>query len=310
MTEARPSVSVVLVVGNQRARGARALASVLAQEALSEAEVLLVDAGRSEHPPLPDSDQPVVRVIRPADRPSFGELRAAGVREARAPLVAFLEEHSEALPGWLAAIRRALEGPYAGAGGEVHNLNPGVGVSDGAWLTGYWRWHPPTTWREASIIPGHNSAYRRDLLLAYGAELGRVLQADVRLGWLLRGNGHRLVIDPAIKFAHGHTTTLYETCRGFYLWDRCFGHQRATGWSWPRRVLRAGVAMLSPIKRLAQLFWHLLRSRPRALATYFRHLPTIAAGSCCSAAGLIAGILAGEGDAPRKFLEIELDALR
>ena len=82
-------------------------------------------------PPLPRSDEAPVRTVPLPERGTSGALRAEGARLARAPVVAYLEEHAVALPGWLVAVDEALRsGEYAGASGEIHGLNPGAGISD------------------------------------------------------------------------------------------------------------------------------------------------------------------------------------
>ena len=154
-----PSVSVVIVPGNQRERATRSLASVLDQEGIERAEVVLLDAANDGSPPLPRSDEAGVRVFARPQRGTYGELRAEGTRLARAPIVAFLEEHAIGLPGWLAAIEESLAtGEYCGASGEVHPLNPGSGISDAVALMNYARWLPPLTER------GPSSAGRRPQL--------------------------------------------------------------------------------------------------------------------------------------------------
>src|SRR5688572_16095101 len=121
MPEPAPVISIILVVGGQRVRAGRALASILSQAGIEQAEVILGDAGPADGPPLPRADDARVRLIRFPRTLSFGEMRAEGVRQARGGLVAFLEEHCIALPGWLAATMAALKGPWVGVGGEVHN---------------------------------------------------------------------------------------------------------------------------------------------------------------------------------------------
>ena len=114
--------------------------------------------------------RPACESLPGPERGTYGELRAEGTRLARAPIVAFLEEHAIGLPGWLVAIEESLAtGEYCGASGEVHPLNPGSGISDAVALMNYARWLPPLTERgPSSLVVGHNSAYRRDDLLAFG----------------------------------------------------------------------------------------------------------------------------------------------
>ncbi|MGH9361855.1 MAG: glycosyltransferase family 2 protein, partial [Thermoanaerobaculia bacterium] len=117
-------MSVVLLVDQQRERGARCLSSVLAQSIVDRLEVLLLDLGGAAAGPLPGSEHPRVCVLRLPPTMSFGALQAEGVLRARAPIVAFLEEHCVALPGWAEALVLAHEGPAAAVGGERHNPTP------------------------------------------------------------------------------------------------------------------------------------------------------------------------------------------
>ena len=150
--------------------------------------------------PLPGADHAAVRVVERPERGSFGVLRADAVRLARAPVVAFLEEHAEARAGWLVGIEATfVDRDVAGASGEVHTLNPGVGISDVIAVMNYVRWLPPLSeaW-DAEVIVGHNAAYRTADLLAFGDELDVLLSSEVVLQRALRARGRRLVIDPGI----------------------------------------------------------------------------------------------------------------
>src|SRR5258706_1299428 len=79
-----PMTSVILIVGDQRARAALALRSLLAQSGIEEAEIILFDYGsRPDMPPLPGSEHPQVRVIRRLERKPYGVSCAEGARLAR-----------------------------------------------------------------------------------------------------------------------------------------------------------------------------------------------------------------------------------
>ena len=59
-----PALSVILVIGGQREREARALQSLLEQSAIDRMEILLYDLGPVDCPPIPGSDHPRVRLTR------------------------------------------------------------------------------------------------------------------------------------------------------------------------------------------------------------------------------------------------------
>src|SRR5262245_39100136 len=48
----------------------------------------------------------------------------AGIRAARAPVVAYVEEHSFPEPTWAEALINAHDGPYAAVGSTIGNANP------------------------------------------------------------------------------------------------------------------------------------------------------------------------------------------
>ena len=161
-----PAVSVIVMVDGQRERGARCLQSILSQSIIDEMEVLLLDFAPPDTPPMRGSEHPSVRVVRMGDTIEFGGARALGVQMARAPIVAFLEEHVIARPGWAEALVRAHRGGWAGVGPEVHNPMPGYGISDAIFVVGYGTWAPPLAPGETELIPSQNSSFRRDVLLS------------------------------------------------------------------------------------------------------------------------------------------------
>src|SRR3990170_1617045 len=101
MTKSELKASVILVVGDERERSNRALHSILSQERIGEAEVILIDAGKEGTSPLDEADHPSVTTVNMDLAAGFGALKAAGVRRARGGIVIFLEDHAEARPGWL-----------------------------------------------------------------------------------------------------------------------------------------------------------------------------------------------------------------
>lgn len=313
MSESTPAVSVVLIVGDQRARAARALGSVLSQAGIEQAEVILGDAGSAGQPPLPLADDPRVRSLHLSRALSFGEMRAEGVRQARGEMVAFMEEHCMALSGWLAAIMAAGKGPWAGVGGEVHNALPGAGISDAVWLMNYpARWRPPARYGPSKSLPGQNSAYKREVLLALDSDLPSLLQSEILLMWKLVEQGYEIGIDPAIKFRHINETSLRQLGRGYYWMHRSFGHARAQSyrWSWATRLARVLATPLLPWVRLMRYTRLALRDRPDDLRIICRHAPALVIAQYFSALGMAVGYLLGPGDSARQFTQYELDLMR
>jgi glycosyltransferase involved in cell wall biosynthesis len=298
---------VILIVGRLRERAAAALDSVLAQDCIGDVEVLLVDLqgdGLREHPN--------VRVIRMPANTTYSVARLRAIREARAPIVAFLEEHCRVRAGWAAAILRAHEGPYAAVGAEVHNGNPESRLSRIIALMNYNLFLPPAVRREMALLPGHNSSFKRDVLLSYGDELETLLRVEVCLYQRMHADGHRMLLEPDAKFEHINETRLGSIARGYFLWHRCYGPIRARmfHWSLARRWLYILATPAIPIYYLLRLTLVLARTRPALIAQTWLAAPQIYFAQLASAAGQAWGLLFGMSDAEVRFTSYELNEPR
>jgi len=309
----QPDLSVVLVVGNRRRRGAAALASLLAQPGIEAQEIVLIDANSNpEVGPIPGADHPSVRLERVDTLASFGALRAYGARLARGRLVAFMEEHVVALPGWLSACRAHLATEWSGIGGEMHNGNPGSGISDIIALMNYTAWRPPAEAGSTRFIAGQNNLYRRETLEAYAGDLPALLENESVLNMRMTSAGRRLCIDPAIKFAHRNETSLGLICHGYFHWHRNYGANRVAaegkGWLW--RLLRAGSWPLVPVVRAWRMGRYLQANRKAEVPAFLRWLPVVLLSQAASGLGMAVGILFGPGNSARRFLDHELNVDR
>lgn len=304
-----PDISAVLVVGERRDRAALALATLLAQSGVA-LEVVLVDCAPWA-PRLPGSEAPaVVRVALPAGL--FSQARALGVRRARAPLVAFVEEHCRVRPGWARALVDAHAGPWVGVGAEVHCGNPEGALSRAVALMNYHPWLAPAQPGQHALLPGHNSSFKRAALLAQGERLEELLRAEVVLYAALTAAGGRLFLEPRAAFEHDNETRLADIVHGFFLWHRMYGPLRArqAGWRLPRRVLYVLLAPAVPAYFAVRLLYVLARQRPQLLGRALLGLPYMLVAQAASAAGQALGLVAGEGQAERAFTLHELGGQR
>jgi len=302
----------VLVAGIQRERAAMALASLVAQEGIEDAEIILVDRAEG-FPDLPGSDHPAVRMVRVPNETSFAAARVSAVQMARAPYVSFLEEHCRARQGWLKALRRAHEtGPWAAVGGEVHHGNGGFGISRLIGIMNYYQWLAPTFSGERTLLPGHNSSFRRDVLLSYGSQLESLMRADVAFFQKLVADGHRLYLESDAKFDHLHETRLLGIAKGYFFWHRGFGVERATvqRWSFARRALYVVATPLIPFYFVLKLTLQLRKLRPDLLGEALRGTPQLLFAQLAAATGQAVGLVFGPGEGEARFSDYELNEHR
>jgi len=156
-------------------------------------------------------------------------------------------------------------------------------------------------------LPGHNSAYRREVLLSFADELPVLLSNEILLNWKMTEAGHKLLIDPAVVFGHMNEEEFPVLARSYYHWNRCFGHNRARIYRWPtsRRLLQAIATPIIPLIRSGRMLRVLLRSDRADIPIFLRNLFAIILIEYVAATGLAVGCLFGIGDAALRFSEYE-----
>ena len=306
-----PTLSVVVVVDSQRERGGWALAAVLAQNFSGRLEVLLFDFGHADHPPLAGSDHRDVRVIPARRGAGYGETMAAAVSAARAPVIAFVEEHVIVLEGWADAIQRAHEGPWAAVCAEVHPGDTADAVSRRIELVSRNVWSAPARRGDTPVLRWRNVSYKRDVLLGYQPHLRWLLESEDALFRRLRADGHRLAVEPDARIVHAHESSWSNFLAGSVQSSRlATASALEVGGRRPASVLRAVVAALAgPVR------WPLiLLRRTRDLPDRDVWLPVLYASwpyvlqyyVRVAVAGLV-GALAGAGDSSARFLDAEIN---
>lgn len=306
VTTTAPELTAALVVGRRRERATDCLRSILDQRG-ARIEILVVDLAIGA-PPLTGADDPRVRTIVPPAGTLFAEARAVAVREASAPLIAFLEEHALAMEGWAAAIVTAHGEGWDGVGGEVQDLRGGDPVARVVSLMNDIRWLEPARAREVSFLPSHNSSYRRELLLRLGGELASLLRVESVLCQRLTRDGARLYLEPRVRFVHLYETSLRSNARVYFLYNRYLSVARAEANRWPawKRLVYILGAPLMPLHYLVKFYGVVKSERPDLLRHAVAGAPRILAAQIAAAVGHTVGLLAGVGDAEVEFSEYEL----
>jgi hypothetical protein len=287
------------------------MAALLAQTRRSELEILLCaptrDAIGPERPEWAGFHS--VRILETGPVKIIAEAKALAVRNAAAPIVAFAEEHAFPMPDWAdALIRRHAEG-HAVVGPTMVNPNPGKAISWANFLIEYGPWMSPATPGPRSHLPGNNSSYKRDVLLAFGDRLAEALDAETLLQWRLLANGHTLYLESAAVTRHVNITRVASFRRVHFQYGRMFAAQRCREWPVLRRLCYAAGSGAIPFIRLARLWRDLRRSPvlPRSSAAFWFYLGL---GLADSAAGEAAGYAAGPGDSREHIFELEFHRQR
>jgi hypothetical protein len=233
---------------------------------------------------------------------------AAGVRQASAPIVAFAESHAYPGPGWAERLIEAHRQPWAGVAPMIGNANPETLVSWANLFIDYGRFVEPISGGAVDYLPGHNSSYKRDLVLEYDSELEALMEAEILLHGALRMRGHELYLDSTIRTLHLNITRWASWLPERFYTGRRFAAARALGWPAWRRLLYALAAPLIPLIRLPRVLRDIRGSTRDDLLPAI--LPPIVVGLVVSAIGEGAGYALGAGDASVRLARMELHKVR
>ena len=245
------------------------------------------------------------RVVPVGDIRSLSWARAPGIREARAPVVALAESHCFPEPDWAERLLAAHENGWVAVGPAVFNANPRSVVSWVNLLLDYGPWLGPTRGGEMDDLPGHNSSYKQDTLLAFGDRLEALLEAETIMHAELRSAGHRLYQEPTARAAHLNVTRTASWIGERFQTGRRFASARSHAWPPWRRVAYALGSPLIPAIRFRRLLRDLARTgTARELRGYGYALLVFAL--FVSAAGELVGYVRGSGDSMYALSRIEL----
>src|SRR6186713_2516119 len=127
----RPLLSVLCITPDTVATLTPLFSALAAQSIAKQLEIVLVAPAATINEPLPFESDTFSILTRATGAPDATnpQLRASAVRLARAPYIAFTEDHCFPEPRWAEALVEALQSGAMGAGPVMVNANPDDAVS-------------------------------------------------------------------------------------------------------------------------------------------------------------------------------------
>ncbi len=240
---------------------------------------------------------PHVRIENNADDPTIPQLRWSGMKQASAPIVAVIEDHSMLPRTWAEEVleaHRQYDGPNEGViGGPVENGSTATKFDWAFFLSEYAPLLPPMSAQKVPGAPGGNVSYRRSLLPLDQERFAGLWENYLQQELQRRGIAVR--IHPGMTLLHRNPFTLEEFRRQRFLFSRSIAAMRAASWGLPRRLVSAAGALLVlpwllPLRVVAAV-WRKRRNRRELLVS----LPMIVRFLWIGIGGEIAGFLWGDG---------------
>lgn len=292
------AISVIVASGAGGEFLFRCLASLRSQSLGQGDEVIVVDRVGGEQAARIEREHPGVRLVRVdgADKPGIPELRRRGALEAKGDVVAVLEEHCTAPPGWLDVIRRTFGSanrPVA-AGGPILD-DDFDRVRD--WVVYFSEYHnflPPWQDGERTLLNGANIAYDANRLRSHANVLADGYW-EVVLHPLLATEGEmRGVSDLGAHHTGPFDFGYYLEQR--YLLSRVWGGTQRESAGLPKRLVYLVAAPLFPLLLLARIAARAFQSGER-VGKFLRALPLLVPVAVTYVWGEWLGYLLGPGNA-------------
>jgi hypothetical protein len=313
-----PALTVVLAVPGPYETIRKTLKHLQAQTARDRMELVIVtpSAQHFRLDPTAAAGFFGVRIVEVEAIGIMADAWAIGIEQATAAVVALGEDHSFPEPGWAEALIAAHRQPWGAVGALIVNGNPATMTSWAGALSNFAPWAEPgpggvPVGGVMDALPGHNTSYKRTVLLEYGAKLGYFLEMELILHADLRSRGYQLYLEPAARTHHTNISRIAYFVLDSYYGGRVFGSLRARSqhWSALRRLLYVAGSPLIPFVRLWRLLNVIRRSgRQRQLVP--RVLPVLLTGLTAQTAGEVMGYAFGSGAAVRVRGQFEINRNR
>lgn len=290
------SVSVIVASGAGGEFLFRCLASLDAQAAASGTAVIVVDRTGEATRERVRREFPRVTVIAtpPGARATIPQMRRIGAQAATTEVVAVLEEHCTAPPGWLHTVATSLRDGDAAIGGPILDS---AFASRRDWCVYFSEYHnylPP--WRDGDryLLNGANIAYHRRSLLEFVDRLDHGYWEVVLHPELAKRGAFRAV--NAMGAHHTGPFAYGYYLRQRYLLSRVWGGTQRDLVPASKRLVHLLVGPVLPLFLFARVTSRVLESS-RFIGPYLGALPLLVPAWGCYAFGEWLGYLAGPGKA-------------
>jgi GT2 family glycosyltransferase len=295
-----PRVSVVIAAVNELSLLRHCLSALESQAGAGDIEIVVVsrlaDGGaRAIGREFPRA------VIVPGDGLTIPLMRAKGLREARAPIIAVLEDHTDVVPTWLEALLRGHETDAAVVGGSVTN-GCFTAVDWAAFFTEYNEHMTPMPEGPVSSLPGNNASYKRSAIEACGDLFYRGLW-ETFLHAALARKGFSFRCERGAEVIHAKPFSFAHFAGQRWHLARSYAGMRARDFPTPRRLLYAAASpLLLPLLTFRIVRRIAARPGHGYWPAFFKSLPLLLVFLSVWTGAEFVGYLAGEGDSSRKVV--------
>jgi len=305
-----PAISAIVVVPDKYDELWYTMQHLKKQTAASQMEIVFVLKTRQQLP-LDMSDLKIFHcwcLVETASIKSIGYGFAAGIRQAHAPIVALTEDHSFPDEHWADTFISRHKETWVAVGPSMRNGNPVNTLSWVDFYQAYGDWAQPVVAGSPRHLPGHNSSYKRDILLSFGERLEDFMQAESVMHRHLTGLGYRLFLAPETCTSHHNFITWRDWIPSRYFTGRLYASVWSRDWPSLRRYLFTCASPMIPFIRLWRVGRNICRREKWYRAAQL--LPPLFAGLAIEGLGQMMGYAFGAGNAAEKVAQYEFHRIQ
>jgi len=305
-----PALSAILLVNDTYDSVRQAVSYLQAQTIVGQIEIVLVAPSYEQLKP----DKSGLAhfhswyVAEVGGITSIARGYVAGIRHAHAPVVALTQDHSFPDISWAELLVTAHKQHWAAVGPKMGNGNPNTTISWADFYMSYGEWAHPASSGAVRHLPGHNSSYKRDILLEYANELECLMEAESILHRRLTSQGYELMLETGTCTLHLNYAKWSSWMLKRYYQGRQFASTWARSWPWAHRLLYSIASPLIPWIRLSRIQKHIRRGQGFNFLICL--MPALLLGLLAEGVGHMIGYMAGPGGCIEKLTKYEFDRVK
>ncbi len=239
------SLSVIVIVLEGKKSLQACLRALLPQVQVLEGEILVPYDARFPEIPSCVSEFPEVEFFELDGMRTFAELRSYGVKRGKGRIVAITEDQCRPASNWCQEILSLHAQSHVAIGGVVEKEVPDSPLNWTFFFADYLRYMTPISEGIVHHLTDCNVSYKRAAL----EQIAKVWSAEFHepdVHHALESGGGTLWLSPSIVVYQHRDMTISRALKDRFSFGRLFGSGRVTHESGVKRIIRGGVAMLTP----------------------------------------------------------------
>jgi hypothetical protein len=307
---AEPSLTAIVIVPDTYDSVRLLMTHLQTQTAVEQIEIIFVAPSRQQLR-VDESEMTCFHswhVVEVGKVVSIARGYAAGIRQAHASIIALTQDHAFPDTKWAELLIAAHEKGWAAVGLKMSNGNPSTMISQADFYISYGEWAHPASSGKVRHLPGHNSSYKRDVLLKYESELEDLMEAESVFHRRLNAQGYELMLEAGTYTRHLNHAKWAGWIPKRYYQGRQFASTWAKSWSWSHKLLFIALSPLIPWVRLWRVQKHVRRGQTPGF--FICLLPALIAGLLAEGCGHFIGYVAGIGDCVERTTKYEFDRIK